>query len=137
MCGDTSIAGAETLKKKVTELSAIDYSVNKTGFQLEFEVIYITLLSYLFINTISIRNWTITVLKKVILNILLLLQTRKRTVNRNSYHVIVNTMLISIHVVTYKYILANSSRVILYDKGGYINAYFINVRASITQYLYH
>ena len=56
MCGDTSIAGAEALKKKVTELSAIDYSVNKTGFQLDFEVIYITLLSYLFINTITIRN---------------------------------------------------------------------------------
>ena len=37
-CGDTSIAGAETLKQKVTELSNIDHSVNKTGFQLQFEV---------------------------------------------------------------------------------------------------
>ena len=38
ICGDTSIAGAETLKQKVKGLSAIDYSVNKTGFQLQFEV---------------------------------------------------------------------------------------------------
>ena len=48
-CGDTSIAGTETLQRRVTELSGIDHSVNKTGFQLQFEVIYITLQSYLFI----------------------------------------------------------------------------------------
>jgi len=36
-CGDTSIAGVE-ISKKITELSAIDHSVNKTGFQLQFEV---------------------------------------------------------------------------------------------------
>ena len=51
-CGDTSIAGAETLKQKVTELSGIDHSVNKTGFQLQFEVTIkcITALVYPFIN---------------------------------------------------------------------------------------
>ena len=37
-CGDTSIAGAETLVQKVIELSAIVHSVNKTGFQIQFEV---------------------------------------------------------------------------------------------------
>ena len=35
---DTPIADAETLKQKVTELSATDYSVNKTEFQLQFVV---------------------------------------------------------------------------------------------------
>ena len=39
ICGDTSIAGAEALKQKVTKLSAIDNLVNKAGFQLQFEVI--------------------------------------------------------------------------------------------------
>ena len=52
ICGDTSIAGAETLKQKVTELSGIDHSVNKTGFQLQFEVTCITNFtkSYIFIK---------------------------------------------------------------------------------------
>ena len=48
ICGDTSIAGAETLKQKVTELSGIDHSVNKTGFHLQFEVIVYAQLYYLF-----------------------------------------------------------------------------------------
>lgn len=129
ICGDTSIAGTETLQQRVTELSGIDHSVNKTGFQLQFEVTYVTLQSYPFINTILIRNWTVTVLKKVTFNTLLLIQTRKRTVNRNSYHV----MLCWFQYMCYAWnlFLANSSRVILTDKGGYINACFINVRASI------
>ena len=52
ICGDTSIAGTETLKQKVTKLSGIDHSVNKTGFQLQFEVTYVTnrTKSYIFIK---------------------------------------------------------------------------------------
>jgi len=53
-CGDTSITGAETLKQKITELSAINHSVNKTGFQLQFEVNMI--IFYLFLISLLIRN---------------------------------------------------------------------------------
>ena len=41
------------------------------------------------------------VLKKVIFTTLLPLHTRKRTVNRNSYYVIINIMLISMDFVMY------------------------------------
>jgi len=45
-CGDTSIAGAETLKQKVINLSGVDHSINKTGFQSQFEVnIYLIIMS--------------------------------------------------------------------------------------------
>ena len=53
-CGDTSIAGTETLKQKVTELSGIDYLENKTGFQLQFEVTCIT--NFICLLKILIRN---------------------------------------------------------------------------------
>jgi len=36
----------------------------------------------------------------------------------------------------YEYILADNSRVILANVDGYINAYYINVRAIIAQYLH-
>ena len=38
-CGDTSIAApTKSVKDKVKELSSVDPSTNKTGFEMQFEV---------------------------------------------------------------------------------------------------
>lgn len=44
-CGDTAIAGAVDVKQKVKELSMLDNTINKTGFQLQFEVYKVLMLT--------------------------------------------------------------------------------------------